>query len=168
MAPSQNGPGQEGIKFNQCAGIIFHETEKAEGDRGSIERMSAAGAASTIPQENSDMNVLCAPDQPLKSAWFPAPSRAVLSVWVTGQSRCREVCCCLQAFIWTPHACFHSSSCIERDPDSCTRLEEVGVFQALQSLDFETKLFYPRLIAMCYGAMALFCFDNRLFILTFK
>lgn len=30
MALSQNGPGQEGIKFNQRAGIVFHETEKAE------------------------------------------------------------------------------------------------------------------------------------------
>lgn len=30
MAPSQSRPGQEGIKFNQRAGIIFHETEKAE------------------------------------------------------------------------------------------------------------------------------------------
>lgn len=30
MAPSQNRAGQEGIKFNQRAGIVFHETEKAE------------------------------------------------------------------------------------------------------------------------------------------
>lgn len=30
MALSANGPGQEGIKFNQRAGIVFHETEKAE------------------------------------------------------------------------------------------------------------------------------------------
>lgn len=30
MALSENGPGQEGIKFNQRAGIVFHETEKAE------------------------------------------------------------------------------------------------------------------------------------------
>lgn len=120
---------------------------KGRRGRGSVRRMSAAGAASTIPQENSDMNVLCTPDQPLKSAWFPAPSRAVLSVWVTGQSRCREVCvaACRPSFE-IPHACFYSSSCIERDPDSCTRLE-VGVFLALQSLVFETKLFYPRLIA---------------------
>lgn len=34
MAPSKNGPGQEGIKFNQCAGFIFHETEKAEEEGG--------------------------------------------------------------------------------------------------------------------------------------
>jgi hypothetical protein len=34
MAPSQNGPGQEGIKFNQSAGIIFHGTEKAERETG--------------------------------------------------------------------------------------------------------------------------------------
>lgn len=30
MGPSQNRRGQEGIKFNQRTGIIFHETEKAE------------------------------------------------------------------------------------------------------------------------------------------
>lgn len=30
MAPSHNCAGQEGIKFNQRAGIVFHETEKAE------------------------------------------------------------------------------------------------------------------------------------------
>lgn len=30
MAPSQNRAGQEGIKFNQRAGVVFHETEKAE------------------------------------------------------------------------------------------------------------------------------------------
>lgn len=29
-----NGPGQEGIKFNQSAGIIFHGTEKAERETG--------------------------------------------------------------------------------------------------------------------------------------
>lgn len=44
MAPSQNGPGQEGIKFNQCAGLIFHETGKAEGDGG----QQGQGTPSTI------------------------------------------------------------------------------------------------------------------------
>lgn len=34
MAPSQNSAGQEGIKFNQRAGIVFHETEKAERETG--------------------------------------------------------------------------------------------------------------------------------------
>lgn len=34
MAPSQNWPGQEGIKFNQSAGILFHGTEKVEKETG--------------------------------------------------------------------------------------------------------------------------------------
>lgn len=34
MAPSQNRAGQEGIKFNQRAGIVFHETEKTERETG--------------------------------------------------------------------------------------------------------------------------------------
>lgn len=54
MAPSQNGPGQEGIKFNQCAGLIFHETGKAEGDGG----QRGQGTPSTIPQEHSEITVL--------------------------------------------------------------------------------------------------------------
>lgn len=46
MAPSQNGPGQEGIKFNQRAGIVFHETEKAERETGVNEE--DVGRPSTI------------------------------------------------------------------------------------------------------------------------
>lgn len=46
MAPSQNGPGQEGIKFNQSAGIIFHETEKPERETGVNEE--DVGRGSTI------------------------------------------------------------------------------------------------------------------------
>lgn len=33
MAPSQKRAGQEGIKFNQRRGIVFHETEKAEREK---------------------------------------------------------------------------------------------------------------------------------------
>lgn len=46
MALSQNGPGQEGIKFNQRAGIVFHETEKAERETGVNEE--DVGRQSTI------------------------------------------------------------------------------------------------------------------------
>ncbi len=46
MAPSQNRPGQEGIKFNQRAGIVFHETEKAEREKGVNEE--DVGRPSTI------------------------------------------------------------------------------------------------------------------------
>lgn len=46
MAPSQNTPGQEGIKFNQRAGIVFHETEKAERETGVNEE--DVGRQSTI------------------------------------------------------------------------------------------------------------------------
>ena len=46
MAPSQNRPGQEGIKFNQRAGIVFHETEKAERETGVNEE--DVGRPSTI------------------------------------------------------------------------------------------------------------------------
>lgn len=63
MAPSQNGPGQEGIKFNQCAGLIFHETEKAEGDGG----QQGQGEPSTIPQEHSEIIMLWTHNQTLKS-----------------------------------------------------------------------------------------------------
>lgn len=46
MAPSQNSAGQEGIKFNQRAGIVFHETEKAERETGVNEE--DVGRPSTI------------------------------------------------------------------------------------------------------------------------
>lgn len=46
MAPSQNRPGQEEIKFNQRAGIVFHGTEKAERETGVNEE--DVGRQSTI------------------------------------------------------------------------------------------------------------------------
>lgn len=145
MAPSQNGPGQEGIKFNQCAGIIFHETGKAEGDRGSIERMSAAGAASTIPTwpccvlQISPLNLhdyQLLHEQSYRSELQDSP----------GAEKC--VAACRPSFESHMHAF----------------IRVFGVFQALQSLD--TVL--PKINNYVLRSKGLFCFDNRLFILTFK
>lgn len=48
MAPSQNSAGQEGIKFNQRAGIVFHETEKAERETGVNEADVGRPTPSTV------------------------------------------------------------------------------------------------------------------------
>lgn len=96
---------------------------------GSIERMPA-GRRRTATER-----AVCS-DQLLQSAWCPAPSRALVSDRVTGQSRRREVC--LQALIWNP-TCTRSFG---RDPDSCTRLEGGG--WRVEGF----RRFYPRLIAM--------------------
>lgn len=163
MAPSQNGPGQEGIKFNQCAGIIFHETGKAEGDRGSIERMSAAGAASTIPTwpccvlQISPLNLhdyQLLHEQSYRSELQDSP----------GAEKC--VAACRPSFESHMHA-FIRALALKRP----WLLHQAGggwsvLCVAISRFWNDTVL--PKINIYVLRSRGLFCFDNRLFILTFK
>lgn len=87
MAPSQNGPGQEGIKFNQSAGIIFHGTEKPEKETGvSGEDVGRRSTVNNATRENGKTNTLCASKHSLKSLWFGHPFHTLATCIILQQA----------------------------------------------------------------------------------